>query len=291
MTNTTRRKMRLTDSNYYSEKANLRYISVSQYKDFFGTLEDKGCEACALAKLRGEYTEEPTIAMLVGSYVDSYFEGSLGLFKERHPEILKKDGTLKADYVQAEEIIKRIERDPKLMQYLSGKKQTIMTGELFGADWKIKMDSYIEGRAIVDLKIVDDIRKPHFCKDIGKLSFIQARAYDFQLAVYQRIVEINTGLRLPCYIVAADRTKVTNIALVHITQGELDAALVGVQYGVPRILELKQSLFPSPPCAPLVRRGEGARGEVEPPHRCEECNCCKQTKVITAPVSMNSLIA
>lgn len=279
-----RSKIRLTNKNYYSEKANLRYISVSQYKDFFGTLEDTGCEACAMAKLLGEYTEEPTTAKLVGSYVDSYFEGTLDNFKERNPSIFKKDGTLKADYIQAEEIIKRIERDTKLMQYLSGEKQVIMSAKLFDADWKIKMDSFIRGKAIVDLKVVDEIYKPHFVKDLGKLSFIQARGYDFQLAVYQRVVELVTGLRLPCYIVAADKTKVTNIELIHITQGELDSALVGVQYGVKRILELKQSLLPSP-----LRRGAG--GEVEPPHRCGKCNYCKQTKVITAPVSMNSLIA
>ncbi len=284
MTNTTQRKMRLTNKNYYSQKANLRYISVSQYKDFFGTLEDTGCEACAIAKLLGEYSEEPTTAMLVGSYVDSYFEGTLSKFKELNPAIFKKDGTLKADYLQAEEIIKRIERDDKLMQYLSGEKQVIMTARLFDADWKIKMDSFIRHRAIVDLKIVDDIRKAHFCKDLGKLSFVQARGYDFQLAIYQKVVELVTGLRLPCYIVAADKKKVTDIELIYLSQGELDSALVGVQYGAKRIQELKRTLL-SPP------QMEGDKEGGLTIHRCGQCNYCKQTKVITTPVSMNSLIA
>jgi hypothetical protein len=44
--------MILTNGNYYSQEANLEYMSVSQYKDFFGTLGYKGCEAQALAKLK-----------------------------------------------------------------------------------------------------------------------------------------------------------------------------------------------------------------------------------------------
>ena len=262
--------LKLTNSNYYSEVANQQYLSVSQYKDFFGTLGKKGCEAQALAKIKGEYKEEPSTAMLVGSFVDSYFEGTLEKFKERTPEIFKKDGTLKSDYIQANEIIARIERDKKLMQYLSGEKQTIMTAEFEGALWKIKMDSYLPDKAIVDLKIIDDIYKSHYSKDSGKLNFIQARGYDFQLAIYQKIVELNTGKKLPCFIAVADKGKVTNIELIQITQGELDSTLVGLKYGVERIKLLKS-------------------GEVEP-ERCGKCDYCKQTKVITKPILMSALL-
>ncbi len=71
--------------------------------------------------------------------------------------IFKKDGGLKADYVKANEIIARIERDKYFMRYMSGQKQVIMTGELFGAKWKIKIDSYIPDAAIVDLKVMASI--------------------------------------------------------------------------------------------------------------------------------------
>lgn len=264
------RTLKLTNSNYYSEKANQQFISVSQYKDFFGTLGYKGCEAQALAKLKGEYKEEPSTAMLVGSYIDSYFEGTLDDFKTNHPEIVKKDGTLKSEFKQAEEIIARIERDKKFMQYLSGEKQIIMIGELFGMNFKIKMDSYIPDKAIVDLKVVDDIYKTHYSKENGKLNFIQARGYDFQLAIYQKIVELNTGKKLPCFIAVADKGKTTNIEIIQITQGELDSTLAGVGIGVERIKRLKS-------------------GEIEP-DRCGKCDFCKQTKVITKPILMSELL-
>ena len=59
--------MKLTAENYYSQEANEQFFSVSQYKDFMK------CEAMALAKIRGQYRQPSTRALLVGSFVDSYF--------------------------------------------------------------------------------------------------------------------------------------------------------------------------------------------------------------------------
>ena len=97
--------MFLTESNYYSPEANLEYLSVSQYKDFVGTWAKPGCEARAMAKLKGEWVEEVTTPMLVGSYVDAHFEGTLDFFRVKHPEFCKKNGELKKDYQKAEQVI------------------------------------------------------------------------------------------------------------------------------------------------------------------------------------------
>ena len=262
--------MKLSNKNYYSVKANQEYISVSQYKDFFGTLGYKGCENMALAKIKGEYIEEPSTALLVGSYVDSYFEGSIEEFKTNHPEILKKDGTLKAEYIKADTMIERCKRDNKFMQYMSGDKQVIMTAEIFGSKWKIKMDSYIENKAIVDLKTVDDMYKPIYTKESGRLNFIQARGYDFQLAIYQKVVELNTGKRLPCYIAAVDKKDKPAIEIISLSQHELDGTLAGLQIGIERIKKLKSGEFK--------------------PDKCGHCDYCKETKVIQKPISMSALL-
>ena len=76
--------MKLNNDNYYSQKANQAYFSVSQVKDFLK------CEAYAMAKIEGEWTEPPSTAMLIGSYVDSYFEGTLEDFKARTPELFNQ---------------------------------------------------------------------------------------------------------------------------------------------------------------------------------------------------------
>ena len=63
--------LKLTPENYYTKEANMQYVSVSQYKEFNGTTGKMGCEAYAMAKLRGEVEEVTTTALMVGSYVSS----------------------------------------------------------------------------------------------------------------------------------------------------------------------------------------------------------------------------
>lgn len=68
--------MQLTSENYYSQEANKEYMSVSGYKDFAGTYGKMPCEFYGMEKLNGRWEDEKSTALLVGSYVDSYFEGS-----------------------------------------------------------------------------------------------------------------------------------------------------------------------------------------------------------------------
>lgn len=262
--------MILTSENYFSKEADREYLSVSQYKNFMGSLGKVACEAEAMALLSGEWEKEKTTALMVGSYVDTHFEGTLDLFRAQNPEIFTKQGNLKADYKKAEEVINRIERDSLLMKYMSGEKQVIMTAEMFGAKWKIKIDSYLEGKAIVDLKVMRELHKAEYAKDYGYMDFIQYWGYDIQGAVYQEVVYRNTGKRLPFFIVAASKEKETDIELIWISDDHLQEKLIEVEHNTPKILALKS-------------------GEVEP-IRCGTCDYCKHTKVLTKPIHFSELI-
>ena len=262
--------MILTAENYHSPEANREYLSVSQYKDFVGTLGQLGCEEYALAKIDGAWEDETTTALLVGSYVDAHFEGTLDIFKAKHPELFKRDGGLKAEYVRAEEIINRIERDEYFMKFMSGQKQVIMTGELFGAKWKIKIDSLLPHIAIVDLKIMDNINKAFWVKDSGYMDFTQYWGYDIQGAIYQEIYYQNTGERLPFYIAAATKEKVPNIEIIQIDNDHLKTKLYEVEQNTPKIIALKNR-------------------EIKP-IRCGVCDYCKHTKVLTRPIHFSELI-
>lgn len=261
--------MVLTADNYYSAEANRQYMSVSQFKDFNGTYGKMACEFEAMEKLAGRWKPEPSTALLVGSYVDSYVEGTLDDFKIRNAEIFTQKGELKAPYKKAEEIIARIERDKYFMKYLSGEKQTIMTAELFGCDWKIKMDSYLPGKAIVDLKVMASITDLKWVKDIGYLDFVRYWGYDLQGAIYQKIVEINTGKKLPFFIAAVTKENEPDIRIVQVTQNYLDEALGVVEANIRRVLSVKT-------------------GEAEP-DRCDICDCCKHNRVLKAPISIIDL--
>lgn len=247
--------MKLTKRNYFSKKANQFYMSVSQFKAF------SKCEHAALAEIKGKYKREMTTALLVGSYVDSYFEGTLANFIKKNPDIFKKNGTLKAEYMQAEEIIQRILKDKLFMQYISGQSQVIMTGSISGVPVKIKIDSFHEDK-IVDLKIVKDFENI-YDSEKGSLPWFEYWGYDLQGAVYQEIVRQNTGKKLPFYLAAATKEKTTDIDIVGINQHILDAALDLFKMDVERFDAIKQ-------------------GIIAPDH-CQLCEYCKKTKVLTAP--------
>lgn len=250
--------MTLTNTNYFSETAQKQYWSVSQFKAF------NNCEAQALAEIKGEDEHEMTKALLVGSYVDAYFSGELDEFFGEYGDIAyTKKGELRAEYGHANEIIDRIEADSLMMEYLKGEAQVIRTGELFGVDWKIKIDALHEDK-IVDLKIVKDFGDVY--KDgFGYRPWIEAWGYDIQGAIYQKIEQISSGRAepLPFYIVAATKEKTPDIDIIQIPQHVLDAAL--------KVVENKIDHFD------LVKSGD-----IEP-KRCGACDYCKRTKIITEP--------
>ena len=258
----------LTAENYYSQEADERYMSVSQFKDFAGTYGRLPCEYSAMMKLKRKWEQKKTRPLLIGSYVDAYFEETLDSFKAENPEIFKNDGTLRAEYVHADSIIRRIERDDYFMKFLSGEKQKIMTAEMFGAEWKVKMDSYLPV-AIVDLKVMSSISKPEWVRDLGYLDFVRYWNYDIQGAVYQEVVYQNTGERLPFYIAAATKEAEPDIRIIHVTQNYLDEALNIVRANMPRILDVKY-------------------GRAEP-DRCDQCECCRHNRVLTQPISIADL--
>ena len=246
--------MKLTKDNYFSQEAMMEYFSVSQFKAF------QKCEASALAELNGEYKRETTTSLLVGSYVDAYYEGDLTGFIEQHPEILKRDGTLKSEYIKADDIIRRTQKDRLFSMYMNGEPQVIMTGELFGYPWKVKIDSYIKDTAIVDLKVMKDFEAVYVPGE-GCLPWIEYWGYDIQGAVYQAIVEQNTGKKLPFIIAGVTKEKVPDIGLFEIPQSRLDVALKVVESFIDRFADIKANLIE--------------------PTRCEKCDYCKETKAIT----------
>lgn len=245
--------MKLTQRNYFSRRAQLEYMGVSQFKSF------EVCPHRALAEIKGKYKREETTSLLVGSFVDAYFSGELDIFKAAHPDIFKRDGTLKADYIQAEQIIERIKRDRKMMHYLSGLHQVIMTGVIQGVPVKIKIDSLLPD-CIVDQKIVKDFESI-YDPEKGRVPWFEFWEYDLQGAVYQEVVRQNTGLILPFVIAGATKEKVTDLDLININQNSLDFAFDRFKRDVETYDAMKRGIIP-----------------VE---RCGKCDYCKQTKKLT----------
>ena len=244
-------KQMLNNKNYFSQGRQRKYKGASQFKSF------RNCEAAALAELEGQYTKAPSTAMLVGSYVDAYFSGELDEYKAVHPELFKRDGSLKSDFIQAEQVVKRLEKDKLYMLLMSGKKQVIYTGKIAGVPYKIKIDSLLSRKtceeivnlfpetepvlgfcdgAIVDQKIMRDLNDVWSEEEGCKVPFIRAWGYDIQGAIYQAI----QGDMLPFLIAAGTKEDPPDLEAFYIPDEELSACLREVEEHSKRYAAIKK---------------------------------------------------
>ena len=262
-------RLKLTDDNYYSTEANWDYMSASQFKSFIR------CEAAAMAELRGEWGRKETSALLVGSYVDAYFSNELEQFKAQHPELFKRDGSLKAEFQNAHAIAERLNQDELARMLLSGKHQVIKTGRIAGVWYKTKADSLLTSRQveaickkfpqvqelvpfggaiIVDLKCMKDFN-PIWDEEVHeKVSFVNFWGYDIQGAIYQKV----DNRMAPFVIVGVTKEAEPDITAIHIPDEDLSFALAEVEALSPRYAAIK-------------------KGEIAPVG-CGKCPYCRSVK-------------
>lgn len=249
--------LKLTDSNYHSIEANREYWSASQVKTFLD------CPARAMAELSG-WKQPASKALQIGSFVDAAFDGedAFTSFIAENPDMFKRDGSLKADFAKAEQMVSRAEQDGVFMKFMDGEKQSIKTGFIDGIPFRIKMDVYLPGERIVDLKTVKDL-KPLYRPGEGRLSFAEYWRWTLQMAIYQEI----EGNRLPCFLAVITKEDPPGIQIVQIEQEKLDAELAFLKNKLPYFNAIKTGIIE--------------------PDRCEECAYCRESRKLTGPVMLD----
>ena len=250
--------MILDATNYYEPSP---YMSASQFKAFLG------CEAAALAEAERTFSREPSTALVQGQYVDAYFTGDVEEFRGTHPELFKKDGTLKSTFTACEAAIARIEKSETAMEYLEGEKQVIATGEIEGVPCKGKLDVLHDDR-IVDLKCMRDF-EPRY-KNGEKLDFIRYWGYDIQAYFYTELVRQQYKVNLPFYILAVTKEASPDLLLVEVPDWLINSAGEVVRHYINRFDAIK-------------------RHEIQP-KRCGHCAYCKETKVIERPMKYEEFL-
>ena len=272
--------MELTRENYFSQEAQTAYMGSSQFKDFLS------CEAAALAKIQGRYKPPASRSMLVGSYVDAWYSGELPDFTERHPDMFKKDRTLKADFLAANAIIDRMQADRLYSLLMSGEKQAIRTGKIAGVPFKIKIDSLLDAAAcrqiaeefpgaapalgfgdgaIVDQKVMRDLGDVWSDEERRMVPFAQAWGYDIQGAIYQAV----EGHMMPFILAVGTREEPADLAALYIPDDALRAKLYEVEDLAPRFQAIKEGR--------------------EEPRRCERCPWCRATRTLRTIVDFREL--
>lgn len=259
----------VTAKNYFDQDIQMAYMGHSQFLAF------ERCEAAALAELLGDYTPASSTALLVGGYIDAWFSGELPLFQAQHPEMFKRGGTLKAEYVRAREVIARMESDRLYTLLMSGEKQVIRTGTIAGVPFKIKIDSLLNADicrqiawefpraeaamgfcdgAIVDQKAMRDMEDVWSEEERRRVPFVEAWGYDLQGAIYQAV----EGRLLPFILAVGTKEDSPALEALYISDGDLAAKLAEVEDRAPRYQAIKE-------------------GRIEP-RRCERCAYCRATR-------------
>jgi hypothetical protein len=260
----------LNYSNYHSLEMNNKYMGRSLYNRFLR------CEAEAMAYLSGDWVDEPTTALLVGSYLHAWNQGSLSEWMTEHPECFTRSGGLKAEYKQADKMIATLEADPFAMYTLTGQKEVIFTAEFAGCKWKVMADVYNpDKKRIVELKTTRSIREKFWNQELkDKVSFIEQYNYILQAALYSEIERLASGREagdwFSYYMVAVGKEDCPDKEVIDLSDPQRWAYDLEVIKGnMPRILAVKA-------------------GEAEPV-RCERCDFCRSTKKLTRAIHYSEL--
>ena len=203
-------------------------------------------------------------------------------FVSEHPELFKKNGELKADFVQAEQIYQRIKADKLSMMLLSGRHQVIVTGEIAGVPFRGKIDSLLSSEqceaiiaefpdtaavlggpfgsvgAIVDGKVMRDFLPVWSDTEGRKVHWVDAWGYALQGGVYRHL----EGGGKPFVLAAASKEAEPDLTAQYVPVPELEAALHYVEEKAPIYHRIKL-------------------GEIDPV-RCERCEWCRRTKKLTS---------
>lgn len=262
--------IQLSKNNYHSNESNKEYMSVSQFKSF------QECEARTLAELKGEYKRPRSTAFTVGSYIHAAFESdeTFNEFIEKERDVIfKKRGGKYSEFEQADVMIQTLKNDNLAMFAMTGEKEVIMTGEIGGVQWKIKIDNLnVERGFFSDLKTTKSLYDRYWSTKYGDkyVSFIHHYGYILQMAVYQEIIKQNTGKVLEPYIVAITKETPPDKAIITFDTSDLEFEMEYVETALPSVIE--------------------AKNELRAPRRCERCAYCRSTKKIDSVINVNFLL-
>ncbi|MEK2534327.1 PD-(D/E)XK nuclease-like domain-containing protein [Tetragenococcus halophilus] len=267
----TTKTITLSDQNYYTNEADWQYMSVSQYKQF------RECEAAALAKLKRDW--EPTsnpVALLVGNYVHSFFERPdvHDAFKEENKEAMfskrKPYGLLK-DFQIADQMIERLEKEPAFMNLYQGEKEVIVTGEIYGVEWKGKIDCLnVDEGYFVDIKTTKDIHDRKWNTNYNeRATFIENYGYLLQMGVYKELLKQQYGKEFVPIIAAVSKQTPSEARLITLDEDKMHFEMILLEENIERVQK--------------VKTGQ------EKPIYCGKCEYCREHQRINGFTSMDEL--
>lgn len=298
------------DDIYYGNEANWAFWSVSWYKKFLECesralaelKEDWAPKSNPLPLLVGNYVhsyfeseeahekfkEENKEALFRDATVSQY-KDTLDALNVTYKKSSKKDelvalyeslegerpflhGAMYSDFEVAERMIERVKGEPFFNFLWQGEKEVPITGELFGVNWKGKIDLLnIEEGYFVDLKTSRGFDQRYWSSDHrGYVSFVDAFGYTIQVAIYEKLLEMEYGKPFVGYLYAVSKEEPANVEAIELDDHSKQIELALVEQRIERVEKVKV-------------------GEVEPTS-CGKCEYCREFKVLDGFINPAQLI-
>lgn len=263
----------LSHENYYDDT---HYMSTSRLKAFME------CESKRLAVDEGFWEDETeTKAFLTGNFIHSYFESEKAhadFLAENEDKLIaktgKNKGNLLADFQVAQKVCEYLEKDKNFMSlYNQGtEKEYIVTGNLYGLDFKGKLDSVNREQGyFVDLKTMASVYTLKYLSDFKQevpqvLYNIFTYGYDMQFFVYRELLLEHENNFFDGYLMAVSKELHPQKKLFLFDEETYANGQKKVEAYIKR---LKKVL----------------NGTVQP-RRCENCDYCKATQKAVEKVTV-----
>ncbi len=225
------------------------------------------CEASTLDKLKNNtLANENDKALVIGNWVHSALESDEAheKFKKQHPEAIsskgKTKGQLKSDYKIADLIIDRVRNDDFFKFIYQGQRESIVTGELFGIQWKGKIDCLdVEKGRFYDFKTCKDLLGMIWSpRHGGRVLWTIAYGYVLQMSIYKHLLEQKYHKNFDPYIIACSKTDPVGLKVIDLSEeyGRFQLEDEYVENNIKHVL--------------AVEHGEIA------PTMCDKCDWCRE---------------
>lgn len=270
----------LTPETYHSLPADRVYMSSHQFTHWIE------CPAREAYRQAGNYSEtmaeifaESSKSLAIGSYVDCALTqpDRLGAFMNREPERwLKRERKTKknpnpafsdeptATLESAQRMVDRAKRDELFMAALKGQFQVIICWQMFGMWWKAMLDLVDEKTLTAgDLKTTASISKTFWSAELKlHVPFYENFNYWRQFAIYREGFKAKYG-KYPEYFFMPTVSSETPCDIDIFLFDDIDrfeTELRKLEEKAPQVIDWKTGK--------------------EPLRRCEECDYCRETKVL-----------
>ena len=250
----------LTNENYFSPEMMKKYMSNSQFKAF------EKCEAAALAELNGEYSLDKD-AYKEGKYFEACVCNREQQFLFQNPDMVSTRGTTKGDlknnYKKVAGSVKTFMKQERFIDIIDRcKRQVIVTGEISGILFKGMIDFLdMETFEGYDTKCMKDFKKVFSNNEKMYINWYFAYGYHYQSAIYGELIRQKFGRAGRQHILAVTKEDIPDVTALYFSDEILHNALEIIKEYAPRYDAIKQ-------------------GKIDP-ERCEICEYCRKTKIIT----------